>query len=109
MRYDEERRKKYRDDRGCFGKKDRAVATWQYEGQKEKFNYMTCPTNLKSFYYSELIGIFREYQNGKTFYSSDKMQCPNKFIQFMEIIGSLVYTKEEKERKRLERLNRRGK
>lgn len=104
-----ERKEKYRRDRGCYGLVKNPVAFWQYEGSPDKFNFYTCPTNLKSSYFLELINLYHDYKNGRTIYSDDLMQMPNRFVQFMDIIGSLIYTKDEHERKKREKVNRNGK
>jgi len=108
-RLEGDRKEKYRKDRGCYGVVENVVAYWQYEGSPDKFNFHTCPTNLKNSYFSNLISLYHEYERGRTIYSSDIMQMPNRFVQFMDIIGSLIYTKNEHERKKRERVNRNGK
>ena len=109
VRLQGERKEKYRRDRGCFGVIDEVVAYWQYEGSPDKFNFYTCPTNIQNSYYVNLINLHSDYEKGRTIYSDDLMETPNKFVQFMDIIGSLIYTKNEHERKKQERASRNGK
>ena len=109
MRRSEKDREVYRETRGCHGRVNLPVAQWQYAGTKEVFNFYTCPTNIKENYFSHLIGLYYDWKDGRTIYSQDKMNLPAKFVQYMEIISSLVYTKMEHERKKQERAAKRGK
>lgn len=102
---DEKRKQKYRENRGCFGIVKNKVAQWSYSGSDSRYAFYICPTNLRENYYSYLINSYREYESGTNFFNCGKMEQPYKFVQIMEIISSLFYTKDENQRKELERFN----
>jgi len=103
---DENRQRKVRENKGCYGYTSHPVDQFQFLGSTKVNKFYTCPTNIKSNYYAMLFDVYYERLSGNSTSSVDIMNQPNKLIEAFNFIGYVIQSDEEKKRRRAEALNR---